>query len=646
MRLASWVLPALVQPGQRVQSQVTWATVSGNPNAMVYVTVLADWSPEKPLAQLYQGLQGRPGAQFDRSFEFQAPTEPGTYRLRWIAAQAFRPVTRFFGKPHGGASDPGLGYWAELPLRVGGEPEPADRPAPSGLEVRPVLGGGPSGGSESWYAGTWDSTLYASTPTYNLQGGSSRLPGHPKTVGVRIEVSDANTRLPLAGVEVRLRGHYTSEWIGRRDDAPHLPAAQEHEFDLRAVTGADGVVVFGLSWQKQWPWSLGRPQVPNRGGWTWAEGWAKPVDDVEKVQRLDLSKTRYRGLELEWNLKHLLDFGQVPNTEEQDRGLVQRCLQVWEEEMRLVSARYCVLELGESFGDYGNIQSRAREFFERIRGREFGVVYRQVPNLTGLSSATHSGPYFVYLIKLSLEPLATPIDLNRASTGPGPDAQTSVPSPVVAGAPLPDALGATLEGLKEGMKRLAQNPSDLPRFLQEASALKRDLGLSALRSVPVVDPASGTVVPLDQLAKRMAQESGLSGQLAEDPLGTAYMAMVDSDYLFESAKIIPTPSGELLTPKEALDRGKRNPGVLGEAATAAEAALNLRAAYQKGDVQGFLAASSVFAGALGKASTRLTAGQGTAGQLGAVGPRGGARVAQPANYPSRPMRRAMSGCVP
>ena len=107
----SWQMPSEVAPGQEVESAIDWQTARGNPNAVVYACVIGDWSPDEPIEQLEHGMQGSPGNDVQRTFRFRAPERPGTYRVRWILAQAFKPITSFYGKEHHGAADPGSEPW-------------------------------------------------------------------------------------------------------------------------------------------------------------------------------------------------------------------------------------------------------------------------------------------------------------------------------------------------------------------------------------------------------------------------------------------------------------------------------------------------------------------------------------------------------
>ena len=94
----------------------------------------------------------------------------------------------------------------------------------------------------NWYSGTWDSSIY-------------NLYEHPRTVAVRVAVVDAETRLPLSGVQVAITGRWIEQRVGRAhgDDEASKPLAfapREREYRLEAVTGRDGVAVWG--WSGAW----------------------------------------------------------------------------------------------------------------------------------------------------------------------------------------------------------------------------------------------------------------------------------------------------------------------------------------------------------------------------------------------------------
>jgi hypothetical protein len=117
-RLLTWSVPKVVRPGEVVRSSICWQTIDGNPNAHVFVSVIGEWDPDKPLALLHHGYQGEIGTTVTKPFSFVAPQTPGLHRIRWILAQAFKPITVFYGKEHNVADDPGLGTWAEVQIEV------------------------------------------------------------------------------------------------------------------------------------------------------------------------------------------------------------------------------------------------------------------------------------------------------------------------------------------------------------------------------------------------------------------------------------------------------------------------------------------------------------------------------------------------
>ena len=100
---------------------------------------------------------------------------------------------------------------------------------------------------ESWHAGSWDSKLY---------NWSTAI--HPRTVAVRVEVVDSRTGNPIRNARIELSGQWDQERLGRQEFG--IPAIQEKTFTLKARTNPNGVAVFGLSWQKEVPWSLNRPK--------------------------------------------------------------------------------------------------------------------------------------------------------------------------------------------------------------------------------------------------------------------------------------------------------------------------------------------------------------------------------------------------
>ena len=124
VRMDYWSLPEVVAPGQTVVSTLGYSVVGGNADAIVYKTVLAEWSPTAPIAILENGeLQGSPRA-IEKQFTFTAPTTPGVYRLRLAITWAFKGIQNFYGDgPWGNSSNPGVGYYAEVTFRVSAPPQ-------------------------------------------------------------------------------------------------------------------------------------------------------------------------------------------------------------------------------------------------------------------------------------------------------------------------------------------------------------------------------------------------------------------------------------------------------------------------------------------------------------------------------------------
>ncbi|MHC1766928.1 MAG: hypothetical protein AB9869_21935 [Verrucomicrobiia bacterium] len=133
-----WDVPKSVRPGQRVNTSSSWRATVGNANACVYVSIIGDWAPEEPLA-VHHGYQGEPGWTVTKNCSFTAPKAPGTYRLRWILTQAFRPISVFYGKEHNGAYDPGLGIWAETSFEVAATPASSAAEQPQRAAAGPAV---------------------------------------------------------------------------------------------------------------------------------------------------------------------------------------------------------------------------------------------------------------------------------------------------------------------------------------------------------------------------------------------------------------------------------------------------------------------------------------------------------------------------
>jgi len=227
----------------------------------------------------------------------------------------------------------------------------------------------------NWYAGKWDSNIYNRSEK-------------PRTVGVRIEVIDAETYMPIQGAQVTLYGEYMEEWVGSvmgvQDEVPTQP--QRKEFELRATTDSRGIVVFTLSWQKEYPWDVPSPSF-------------QPSDDVEKVQRIEIRHRNYNYQEIPFSFKHLLNMGQE---EKYSSGQTPEAFnsfdEAWVSEIRKDNVLFCVLDLGIDFPDFKNTESMRPEFFLKIHNKAWGTQYQEPYNIFSYGEYPQSecGPYLIY----------------------------------------------------------------------------------------------------------------------------------------------------------------------------------------------------------------------------------------------------------
>jgi hypothetical protein len=112
-------VPPVVSPGQQVTATVQWGYLNpANPNAVIYLNVFGDWQPGIELAWLADGITVGGTKTLTNSFTFQAPSTPGTYRIRVPFVEDFGPVTNFYGGPAGGLYNPGTGTFSEITFRV------------------------------------------------------------------------------------------------------------------------------------------------------------------------------------------------------------------------------------------------------------------------------------------------------------------------------------------------------------------------------------------------------------------------------------------------------------------------------------------------------------------------------------------------
>lgn len=447
-----------------------------------------------------------------------------------------------------------------------------------------------------WYAGVWDSTVY-------IDGL------HPRTIAVRIEIVDADTQIPVKDATVRLHGKYWEEWVGREFPADELGAPlepQEREFELRATTQEDGVIVFALGWHKEWPWQsyFGMPGSTPRDS-----QWIGAVDDIEKVQRIEIRHPRYHYREIPLNFRHLTEFGQRKWSDMQDPALFRQFEEAWTNEIKRRDVRFFILDLPEEFPDFRNEKSKRSEFFEKVRNEDWGTIYRDLNSVIGWNwPPTKCGPYFAYVLhRIELRGSAQEIQIiSTASEGRGttnhqasessgsarqwacpacghiyhgesaprfcPDcgrrwgASQVIPLPpghssddldtseFLAGQTTP--LRLEMAGLNDlslpSLDEIRNDPAKLAALVQKTGKLKNQLAIGGLRALPMVDPDTGHMTTLDAYARNLAAQADVAGSLGEDPVATAYMMLVDSNFLIDEARIVRVNDGRYVTLTEAI----------------------------------------------------------------------------------------------
>jgi len=254
-----------------------------------------------------------------------------------------------------------------------------------------------------WYAGTWDSTLYP-------------LAEHPKTIAIRMELIDKDTHIPVSDVNVTLEGRYYQIWI-RQDIAkaeskpwwnifvdPNNREPRPREFKLEAVSDSNGVVVFALKWQKEFPWDS---KIGNKWTSLVGERWIIYLDDIEKVQRLEIRHPQYKHIEAPLDFRHLVDLKQYIDASQRGEDKSRRFEDNWKNEISRQDVKLFVLDLGAGFAEYNKQFCNQPEFFQKVRAKDYGMVYRKTDNLPNKRDATKCGPYFVYdLGETLLEPVA------------------------------------------------------------------------------------------------------------------------------------------------------------------------------------------------------------------------------------------------
>ncbi len=481
-----------------------------------------------------------------------------------------------------------------------------------------------------WYGGTWDSR-------YNP------LLDHPWTVAIRMEMLDRDTHIPVSGVQVSLEGQYYQMWINR-DTAiaqdvpwwnlfvdPNKREPQPREFRLNAVSGPDGVVVFSLQWQKEFPWDSYFDGHPPRdyqpdGSWTQKDSWLLAVDDIEKVQWLEIRHPRYRYVEAPLNFQHVVNLEQYLRPQGPIRDKYKLFEQNWKNEIRRPNVKMVVLDLGTDFPEFKKQSCTRPEFFSRIRAKDYGEIYQGLENLPQWDEGKKCGPYFVYdLGEILLEPVAGRLEVQGPSASiltqdaqgqgapwyrqysrqsDGADARSAEDTRQPQATPAAPTGRQTMEPSAQplpSVQDILKDPARLRDLAGKAGVLKDQLAVAGIRALPFPDPDTGQMTTFDSYARKIASDAGVGGSLGEDPVATAYAMLFDSNFLTDQARIIQLPDGTYGTLNEAINAAAAdsNSGLDPEALGGAVAALgDLRQAQRTGQEDLAGKAARTFAGAV------------------------------------------------
>jgi len=263
----------------------------------------------------------------------------------------------------------------------------------------------------SFHAGTWNATTYGD---WNLTRH------HPLTVALRVEVMDADTRVPIESVEVRVEGRFREDPSERFQDPLNQP--DEKDFRLIASTGKDGIAVLALSWQDE------KLVFQDAFGFRTLDKYVK--DDLFKIQTVMLRKDGYRVAsepitwfkEFDVRLEDLQDFDRFSRTESYVGdgwlGLIDR----------VPNAKCVLIRSPDGFPRSGERSLADPLFFEKVRQQDYSKVFDGSPkrdsNLKLDSQlqkwADHLGPYIVLPIRVELSRTFQEIKILPQASDPSP----------------------------------------------------------------------------------------------------------------------------------------------------------------------------------------------------------------------------------
>lgn len=224
--------------------------------------------------------------------------------------------------------------------------------------------------AQNWHAGYW---------SCNYMGH------HPGTIVLRFEVRNAESYEVLNGCIITLEGNYPTKRVVDPNALGFnggVVDAGSKKFQLQAKTNLNGIAVLSLRWKKPDYYYVG-------------------IDEIEKVQRIIVSKSNYKG--------KIIDFkpGLAQNyRENQDPGSFWTEWTSWPEWSNKVrymdNSRYVQLAVPEDIEIIDPEEDRNDEFvFEKIANEEYDIEW---PNTRNWIFNQAVGPFIVIEFDILLEP--------------------------------------------------------------------------------------------------------------------------------------------------------------------------------------------------------------------------------------------------
>jgi hypothetical protein len=118
--------------------------------------------------------------------------------------------------------------------------------------------------------------------------------------------------------------------------------------------------------------------------------------------------------------------------------------------------------------------------------------------------------------------------------------------------------------------------------------LRADTAIVGLKLIPMVDPETREIAPLDMVARKLTGRMNLEGSFGEDPVAAGYYTMVRKGFLFREARIVPMPNGSYVS----IEQATRLPSSIRATATEfAEICRRIDSALEEGDPVAFASAT-------------------------------------------------------